>query len=154
MKKTVKNALAICFVAGLALSFNSCKKQGCMDMNADNYMEDAKKDDGSCVYPVINMGSSTNHSGDISGNGGTATGTKTFDQTSATLGWDMSINATTGSFNLTVADADGTVVINQTLTANSGPQSADGTSSAGTTGTWTATVTLTDFDGIGDYSFQ
>ena len=57
-------------------------------------------------------------------------------------------------FTLVVTDADGTTVINKTLTAGSGAQDASGTSSAGTTGTWTATVTLTEFTGTGDYSFQ
>lgn len=39
-------------VAGLALavSFNSCKKKGCMDELASNYSEEAKKDDESCTY--------------------------------------------------------------------------------------------------------
>ena len=150
MKKKL-TLLTLIFAAGI-LSLTSCKKEGCIDVNADNYDTEAKKDDGSCTYPTINMGN--NNSGDISGNGGSASSSKTFTQNSATLGWDMSINASAGSFNLTVTDADGTAVINQTLTANSGPQSADGTSPAGTTGTWTATVTLTEFNGIGDYSFQ
>ncbi len=139
-------------IAVLSFGFTSCKKKGCTDVDANNYNEDAKKDDGTCTYPVINMGN--NNSGDISGSGGSASSSKTFTQSSSTLGWDMSINASAGSFNLRVTDADGTEVINQTLTAGSGPQSADGTSAAGTTGTWTATVTLTDFSGTGDYSFQ
>lgn len=141
-------------LAALTLIFASCKKEGCMDQNADNYNEEAKKDDGSCTYPIINMGSGNNNSGDVSGQGGTASGSKTFTQNDATLGWEMSINASSGSFNLNVTDASGTSVINQTLTANSGSQSADGTSAEGTTGTWTATVTLTNFQGTGDYSFQ
>lgn len=148
--KVVTTAL---IVGVMALGFTSCKKEGCIDPKANNYNEEAKKDDGTCTYPVINM-NAAGTSGDISGGGGTASGTQTFTQNSATLGWDMSINASTGSFNLTVRDADGNIVINQTLTAGSGAQSADGTSAAGTTGTWTATVTLTDFTGTGDYSFQ
>lgn len=144
---------SVAVVAIIALGATSCKKKGCTDPNADNYSSEAKKDDGMCTYPIINM-AATGTSGDISGNGGTATGSKTFTQNSSTLGWDMSINASTGSFNLTVKDADGNIVINKTLTAGSGPQNADGTSISGTTGTWTATVTLTNFTGTGDYSFQ
>ncbi|MBL7899347.1 MAG: hypothetical protein JNJ99_12490 [Crocinitomicaceae bacterium] len=30
----------------------SCKKEGCTDATATNYNEEAKKDDGSCIYPV------------------------------------------------------------------------------------------------------
>ncbi|MDG1349883.1 MAG: DUF5011 domain-containing protein [Crocinitomicaceae bacterium] len=34
----------------------SCKKKGCMDTAASNYNEEAKKDDGSCVYsPIISI---------------------------------------------------------------------------------------------------
>ncbi len=29
----------------------SCKKEGCIDSTASNYDADAKKDDGSCIYP-------------------------------------------------------------------------------------------------------
>lgn len=42
----------------LALSFatiamvSSCKKKGCIDETATNYDSNAKKDDGSCVFPV------------------------------------------------------------------------------------------------------
>lgn len=31
----------------------SCKKEGCTDATATNYNSDAKKDDGSCIYPVV-----------------------------------------------------------------------------------------------------
>lgn len=135
------------------LSFTSCKKKGCIDPNANNYNEEAKKDDGTCTYPVINT-NGTGLSGDVNGQGGTASSTVTFTQSNATLGWDMSQNATSGSFNLTITDAAGTAVVNNTLIAGSGPQDASGTSDAGTTGTWTAVVTLTNFSGIGDYSYQ
>lgn len=151
--KKVKFVTMALMVAVLALGATSCKKKGCTDPNANNYNSEAKKDDGNCTYPVINMtGAGT--SGDISGSGGTASASKTFTQNSSTLGWDMSQGASTGTFNLTVSDANGTIVINRTLTAGVGAQDASGTSSAGTPGTWTATVTLTNYTGTGDYSFQ
>jgi len=149
----MRNLVAIAAIAMLAFGATSCKKKGCTDPNSDNYNSEATKDDGTCVYPVINM-AAAGTSGDISGGGGTASGSTTFTQNTATLGWDMAQAASTGSFNLTVTDADGTVVINRTLTAGSGAQDASGTSSSGTTGTWTATVTLNQFTGTGDYSFQ
>tara|TARA_B110000908_G_scaffold165482_1_gene215019 strand:- start:258 stop:710 length:453 start_codon:yes stop_codon:yes gene_type:complete len=150
MKKGQILLLAAILAVG---TVTSCKKKGCIDANADNYSTEAKKDDGSCSYPVINM-SGTGTSGDISGGGGTATGSTTFTQNSATLGWDMAQDASSGSFTLTITDAVGSTVMTKTLTAGSGAQDASGTSSAGATGTWTATVTLTDFTGTGDYSFQ
>ncbi len=32
------------------LTFNSCKKEGCTNADADNFDSAAKKDDGSCTY--------------------------------------------------------------------------------------------------------
>lgn len=37
-------------VVVLGLIMVSCKKKGCMDINAKNYSEEAEKDDGSCEY--------------------------------------------------------------------------------------------------------
>ncbi len=53
MRKT--NAL-LTLTLMIGVGFSSCKKKGCMDENAANYNEDAKKDDGSCVYsPTITL---------------------------------------------------------------------------------------------------
>lgn len=47
-----KSTLFMMFIAGsLAMTATSCKKEGCTDETATNYNEEAKKDDGSCVYP-------------------------------------------------------------------------------------------------------
>lgn len=39
----------------ISLTLVSCKKEGCTDSNASNYNENAKKDDGSCVYGEIDI---------------------------------------------------------------------------------------------------
>lgn len=48
MKKII-NVTGVILLANLIL-FVSCKKKGCIDENAINYSEEAKKDDGSCEY--------------------------------------------------------------------------------------------------------
>ena len=153
MKKTIKFIVIALFYIGMTLTLTSCKKEGCTDINANNYDQEADKDDGNCTYPIINI-LSNNTSGDFNGAGGTASKSASFTNNNSTLGWDMSIDATSGSFQLEVKDADGTTVINKTLTAGSGAQDADGTSSSGTSGTWSATISLTSFNGNGDYSLQ
>ena len=39
----------------LSVVFTSCKKEGCTDPAALNYNDDAKKDDGSCIYAENHM---------------------------------------------------------------------------------------------------
>src|SRR5690606_32283267 len=46
MKKRI--LLPILMIGLLAIS---CKKEGCIDKEAENYNSEAKKDDGSCIYP-------------------------------------------------------------------------------------------------------
>ena len=45
----MKKTLLLLAVASLAVA-TSCKKKGCTDQTALNYSEEAKKDDGSCIY--------------------------------------------------------------------------------------------------------
>jgi hypothetical protein len=39
-------------VTVIATSLVACKKEGCTDATATNYNEEAKKEDGSCIYPA------------------------------------------------------------------------------------------------------
>jgi hypothetical protein len=51
-----KKIFGLLIVAGaLSLGTVSCKKKGCTDATATNYDEDAKKDDGSCVFPTAGL---------------------------------------------------------------------------------------------------
>lgn len=149
--KTIKLFLGTGLLVG-AFVIAGCKKEGCTDVNANNYDTKAKKNNNTCTYPVINT-SSSGKSGDISGSGGTVSKTWTFTNSNSTAGWDMSINSSSGSFQMILKDASGTTMLDKTLTAGSGLQSTSGQTPAGTPGTWTAILTLTKFNGSGDYSF-
>lgn len=136
MKTIKKNQVGLLIMlAFIIVSLTSCEKEE--------------------LTATINVSEPNNKSGDVRGDGGSATKTWTFTNSSTRAGWDMTINdATSGSFQLIMEDASGTVVLDQTLTAGSGPQSADGTTpEGGEPGTWTCTIRLTNFNGTGDYSF-
>lgn len=150
--RKVKLGALVAIIGLLSATFIGCKEEGCDDPMADNYNQDAGKNDGSCKYPTISVTSSGN-TGDVRGAGGSASKTWTFTNSKTSAGYDMSITATSGSFQLVLKDAAGQIVLDQTLTAGSGPQSVGGTTSSGAAGSWTGTITLTKFNGTGDYSF-
>ena len=150
--KKIKLAVLMAMIGLLSVTFTGCKEEGCDDPTADNYNQDAEKNDGSCKYPTINVASSGN-TGDVLGAGGTASKTWTFTNPNTSASYDMSITATSGSFQLVLKDSAGKIVLDQTLTAGSGPQSIGGRTSSGAAGSWSGTITLTKFNGTGDYSF-
>lgn len=49
--------IGIIALSALTISMASCRKRGCTDKTATNFVSDAKKDDGTCFYPT---GNSTN----------------------------------------------------------------------------------------------
>jgi len=49
MKKIKTLSIGLLMISASTL-LNSCAKNGCTDSNANNYTEDAKKDDGTCTY--------------------------------------------------------------------------------------------------------
>lgn len=46
----MKKFILFTMTALAVLTFDSCKKEGCTNADADNYDSSAKKDDGSCTY--------------------------------------------------------------------------------------------------------
>jgi hypothetical protein len=56
MKMKIAKLTLMIFLAGSVSITSSCKKKGCMDADAVNYNEKAKKDDGTCNFkPVITV---------------------------------------------------------------------------------------------------
>lgn len=48
---SLKGALAVLLLSSAVLT--GCKNEGCTDITANNYDEDARKDDGSCTYDAV-----------------------------------------------------------------------------------------------------
>ena len=154
MQKTqlILAALLIGLMGTTILS--SCKKEGCTDSKANNYDEDAKKDDNSCTYPTININSGGDD-GDVTGSGGSITATHnwTNNQSKAELNMDLT-STKGGTFQIIVKDASGIEVLNETLTSGVGDDSKTKCSTSGTSGNWTITITLTDFNGDGSFTLS
>lgn len=93
--------------------------------------------------------------GDVTGDGGSTTKSYTWNNHLSRANYSMDITASSsGSFNLMIEDAEGTTVLNETLTAGVGDDSKSGVTSSGVSGDWTITVTLTNFNGDGSFSLN
>ena len=93
--------------------------------------------------------------GDVTGDGGSAQRSYKWNNPLQKVDWNMDITASKGgSFNLRIDDAEGNNVLNQTLAVGQGGDSKSGVSASGTSGEWTITVDLTDFNGDGSFSIS
>ena len=93
--------------------------------------------------------------GDVTGNGGSTTTTYTWNNPLTTADYNMDMTAGSGgSFQIMIADADGTVVLTQALVKGQGDDSRSGVTGIGSAGDWTITVTLTNFVGDGSFSLS
>lgn len=140
----------------MTIIFTSCGKEGCEDINANNYDPKAKKDCGCCLYPVINVNNTgTGKSGDFTGGGGSASRSFTFSNASTTAEYNMDITSTAGgSAQMIIKDANGVEVVNFSLIKGQTPDSKSGVTATGTPGTWTVIVTVSNFNGDGSYSIS
>lgn len=112
-------------------------------------------DDGPTANITVNEGPSGDIGGDFAGNGGNASRTINWTNNLATADYNADITATaTGTFNIVVADSEGTVVLDRTLNGGTEPDSIDGVTQAGEPGNWTVTITITSFNGDGSYSLS
>ena len=112
-------------------------------------------DDGPTVNITVNEGPSGDIGGDFTGDGGNGSRTINWTNDLATADFNADITASaSGTFQMLVADANGTVVLNRTLNGGTEPDSFDGVTNAGEPGNWTVTITLTSFNGDGSYSLS
>ncbi len=137
-----------------SLVFAGCKKEGCMDSKATNYDAEAKKDDGSCVFPeppIVEPAVDTEKP--------KVSITKPAASAKVMAGSDLEMEAT-------ITDNEGVVSWDYKIVNGAtevGPTSATVTSAASVTGTatysvpqdWpagTATITITGTDAAGNVS--
>ena len=107
-----------------------------------------------CKKATINVNASSGD-GDITGKGGSKTEVFDWENNQSKAEYNMDITAANGgTFQLIVEDAAGTVVIDEMLTAGTAPDSKDGCSGTGVSGTWKVTLKIVDFDGDGSYSLS
>lgn len=138
MKKRHLNLLGILTAMVLFISFTSCSE-----------------DDDLVVNITVNEGPSGDIGGDFTGNGGTGERVISWTNNLATADYNADITASAGgTFLMTVKDATGAVVLERSLSGSVEPDSFSGVTSAGEPGTWTVTITLTNFNGDGSYSLS
>lgn len=93
--------------------------------------------------------------GDFKGTGGSTTRTFNWENNSSTAEYNADITTTaSGSFKMTVKDANGSVVLDRTLSGSGDPDSFSGVTSSGTSGVWSVTITLSNFNGDGSFSLS
>lgn len=112
-------------------------------------------DDGPTANITVNEGPSGDIGGDFTGNGGNASRTINWTNNLATADYNADITATAnGTYNIVVADSQGTVVLDRNLIGGTEPDTIGGVTSAGEPGNWTVTITVTSFNGDGSYSLS
>ncbi|WP_242121260.1 hypothetical protein [Aestuariivivens sediminicola] len=93
--------------------------------------------------------------GDFTGTGGSTTRTFEWQNALSTADYNADITATTeGAFRMVVRDADGTIVLDASLSGAVEPDTIDGVTSSGTPGLWTVAITLSSFKGDGSFSLS
>lgn len=112
-------------------------------------------DDGPTANITVNEGPSGDIGGDFTGDDGNASRTINWTNNLTTADYNADITETTvGTFNIIVADSEGTVVLDRTLVGGSEPDTIGGVTQAGEPGNWTVTITVTSFNGDGSYSLS
>jgi hypothetical protein len=112
-------------------------------------------DDGPTVNITVNEGPDGDIGGDFTGDGGNGSRSITWTNNLATADFNADITSTsTGTFELVVEDANGTVVLNRSIEGGTEPDTIGGVTGAGEPGNWTVTIILQSFNGDGSYSLS
>lgn len=92
-------------------------------------------DDEASANMTVNEGPSGDIGGDFTGNGGNASRTVNWTNNFTTADYNADITSSaTGTFNIVVADSEGTVVLDSTLNGGTEPDTIGGVTQAGEPG--------------------
>ena len=112
-------------------------------------------DDDPTVNITVNEGPNGDIGGDFTGNGGNGSRTVNWTNNLTTADYNADITSTSsGNFQIIIADAEGTVVIEKSIIGGTEPDTIDGVTNAGEPGNWTVTINLESFNGDGSYSLS
>ncbi len=111
------------------------------------------------VNGLVLVGDVSDFNGDIdasfTGNGGSTTRSFLWNNNLSSADYNADITATSeGSFEMVVEDSEGVVVLERVILGGQEPDSIDGVTSSGTSGIWTVTIRLVNFNGDGSFSLS
>lgn len=121
------------------------------------------KDDDSAVAVTVNgtvlVGDRSDFNGDIdasfTGIDGTDSRSFIWNNNLTTADYNADITATTvGTFQITVEDSEGSIVLNSTIDGGTEPDTIGGVTASGVSGIWTVTIQVTNFTGDGSFSLS
>jgi hypothetical protein len=112
-------------------------------------------DDDLTANITVNEGPNGDIGGDFTGNGGNGSRTVNWTNNLTTADYNADITSTSsGNFQIIIADAEGTVVLEKSIIGGTEPDTIDGVTNAGKPGNWTVTINLESFNGDGSYSLS
>ena len=142
--KRITGMKAMCLILGISLlAFVSC---------SDEY-EDGEVITNTYTGTIHVTSGGQDPAGDFTGSGDSGTYSFAWNNPQSLASADFDITTNTGSVQLIVKDANGTVVIDKTLYAG-GVDSYSGVSDEGEPGIWIVKLVITDFNGDGSYSLH
>lgn len=121
------------------------------------------KEDDSTVTVTVNgtvlVGDRSDFNGDIdasfTGIEGTDSRSFIWNNNLTTADYNADITATTvGTFQITVEDSEGSIVLNSTIDGGTEPDTIGGVTASGVSGIWTVTIQVTNFTGDGSFSLS
>jgi len=141
-----RNLLSMLTIMVVAIAMTSCGKYRKYDNN--------EVIENTFTGNVAVTSTGSDPAGDFTGNGDNGTYSFAWDNSKATASANFDITSPTGSVQMIIQDKKGDEVLNETLTAGSGPDTFSGLTTEGKPGTWKVSIILTNFNGDGSYSIH